>query len=250
MSTEPDYKQMAKEVYEFLNQVRQNPQSIVPELQKMKKHYKDKEYRNPAFNYYIMTEEGVAAVDDAIKYLESSYPQQTLERHEGLEEAARELVDHLGPEGMTNAKDPAMAIEKRVKQKINEPGAIAENLSFGWPNAREIVIQMIVDDGVPSRGHRSNIMSGNFEKVGVAIGKHKTFQCVCALEFWGKGKKENLSFDKYEIDKGEWPSDATGLQKHLESKSDGEKKRILLTYTFTLTNGEKVVKTKEFVEDL
>lgn len=250
MSKEPDYKEMTEEIYKFLNEVRQDPSGLIPELQKMKKFYKDKEYRNPTFNYYIMTEEGAAAIDDAINYINTIYPQKPLEIDAGLQEAARELVEHLGPEGLTNSKDPEMVIEKRVKLKINEPGAIAENLSFGWPSAKEIIIQMIVDDGVPSRGHRLNLMSGNYEKVGIAISKHKTFQCVCAIEFWGKGKKENLSFDKYEIDKDEWPSNAIGLQKHLEVKTEDDKRKILLTYTFSLENGEKVVKTKEFIEDL
>ena len=249
MQKDHDYDKMTEEVYSYLNEVRKDPHAILPELRKMKKFYKEKEYRNPAFNYYIMTEEGADAVDDAIKFLELSFPLKPLEKNEGLELAAKELVDHLGPEGLTNAKDPIFSIEKRVKTKISEPGAIAENLSFGWPSAKEIVIQMIVDDGVPSRGHRTNLLSPNYEKVGVTVGKHKSFQCVCVIDFWGKGKKENLKFDNYEIDKGEWPTDAIGLEKHLEAKTEGNKRKILLTYTFTLVNGEKVVKTKEFIED-
>lgn len=249
MSKDPDYAKMTEEVYAFLNEVRKDPSSILPELKKMKKFYKDKEYRNPAFNYYIMTEEGISAVDDAIKHIETSFTQKLLERHEGLEQAAKELIDHLGPEGLTTAKDADLAIEKRVKSKISEPGAIAENLSFGWPSAKEIILQMIIDDGVPSRGHRTNLLSGNYERVGIAVGKHKTFQCICAIEFWGKGKKENLKFDNYEIDKDQWPSDAIGLEKHLEAKTEGDKRKILLTYTFTLVSGDKIVKTREFIED-
>ena len=35
----------------------------------MKSYFKGKEYRNPSLNYYLMTEEGVEAVEDAIKFV-------------------------------------------------------------------------------------------------------------------------------------------------------------------------------------
>ena len=245
-----DYDKMADEIVETLNKIREKPDSIIMELKKMKNFYKGNEYRNPKFNFYIMTEEGKAAVDDAIKYLGTIFTNKPFERVKALDDSAKELVDHLGPEGLTNAKEKEMSIEVRVKEKVKEPGAIAENISFGWPNAREIVLQMIIDDGVPSRGHRLNLFNSNYEKIGVSVGKHKTFQCVCVLDFWGKGKKDKLKFEKYEIDKGEWPENAVGLQKHLEAKSENGKKKILLTYTFSLSDGTTVVKTKNFEEDL
>lgn len=36
---------------------------------------------------------------------------------------------------------------------------MGENLDFGNWSAVEIVIALLVDDGVPSRGHRANILS-------------------------------------------------------------------------------------------
>ena len=109
---------------------------------------------------------------------------------------------------------------------------------------------MVIDDGVKSRGHRKNIFGSNFKKIGIASGPHKGYTHCTVMEFFGETDKQQLNFNKYEIDKEEWPENATQLQKHIESKTVNDVKTITLTYTFTLTNGEKIVKKKEFTEKI
>jgi len=75
-------------------------------------------------------------------------------------------------------------------------GSLSENVSFGWANGKDVVLQMIIDDGVPSRGHRKNLY-GNFKKVGVASGKHKVYNNFSVIDFFGEPKNSELSFDKY-----------------------------------------------------
>jgi len=60
---------------------------------------------------------------------------------------------------------------------------LGENLSYGPSTAREIVIQLLVDDGVAGRGHRKNIFDNRFRVAGAAVGPHATFGAMCAIEF-------------------------------------------------------------------
>jgi hypothetical protein len=246
-----DYEQINKEVFTLLNKARRDPGWVADELSKLKKYYKGTEYRNPNLGFHLLTDEGVKAVDDAIHYLRNEiYPQKELSYSKGLSDAAQKLVDHIGPEGHTSHQSQENSMEVRVKAQITETGAIAENVSFGWSDPQEIVFQLIIDDGVKTRGHRRNIYEGAFDKVGIASGSHKGYQHCCVIDFHGRAKDSEVSFSKYQIDEDEFPEGATSVQKHLEVKTENNVKTVKLTYVFTLADGSKITKTKDFTETL
>jgi uncharacterized protein YkwD len=64
---------------------------------------------------------------------------------------------HIGHEGSDGS-----TIATRVSRYGTWRGAIAESIPYGTDLAREIVIQLLVDDGVPGRGHRKNILENQF----------------------------------------------------------------------------------------
>ena len=109
---------------------------------------------------------------------------------------------------------------------------------------------MIIDDGVKARGHRNNLFGVNYVKIGIASGSHKTYQHFTVVDFFGNVENTQLSFDKYQIEKDQWPENAISLSKHIEAKTNNKKKTIYLTYTFTMSDGSKEVRKKEFVEEL
>jgi hypothetical protein len=62
---------------------------------------------------------------------------------------------------------------------------MGENLEFGGDTPRESVINLLIDDGVPSRGHRTNLVNPQFLKVGIATGPHTKFRTCCVMDFAG-----------------------------------------------------------------
>ena len=51
--------------------MREDPQSYIPDLQAMIKHFKGVYYKVPGTNINIITSEGVKAVENAIEFLKS-----------------------------------------------------------------------------------------------------------------------------------------------------------------------------------
>lgn len=63
-----------------------------------------------------------------------------------------------------------------------------ENCSYGYKDAIGIVMQLLIDDGVPSLGHRKNIFKKGFKYVGVSIRPHKKYRYNCVMDFADTGK--------------------------------------------------------------
>ena len=66
-------------------------------------------------------------------------------------------------------------------------GAIAENCSYGYQKAEEILMQLLIDENVPSRGHRKNILNPSYKYLGVAIHKHTKWSFTCVQDFSTSG---------------------------------------------------------------
>jgi len=62
---------------------------------------------------------------------------------------------------------------------------IAENCDYGSTEPLEIVMSLLIDDGIASLGHRKNILHPGLNYVGIAIEKHKTYGVNCVMDFSG-----------------------------------------------------------------
>ncbi len=84
-------------------------------------------------------------------------------------------MSHNGSDG-SNLRD-------RVERHGRWTGSLAENLFFGDSSPQEIVVELLVDRGVPGRGHRRNILDGNLNFAGVSVRPHPSFGWVCVIDF-------------------------------------------------------------------
>lgn len=60
---------------------------------------------------------------------------------------------------------------------------LAENCSFGKSTAKDIVMQLLIDEGIASLGHRKNILNEKYTKLGVAFGDHKKYRKCAVMDF-------------------------------------------------------------------
>ena len=49
----------------------------------------------------------------------------------------------------------------------------------------------MIDDGVSSRGHRKNIFSKDYKKVGISAAKHSEYEICCVLDYASQYTSKN-----------------------------------------------------------
>jgi len=184
----PDHVTAAAIIQE-MNLARQNPALYATLLEQRRQNYCGAVYLMPG-NVRLRTQEGTRALDDAMRFLNRAKPQLPLALSPGLclaaadhcREQAGGAVGHCGNHG----SDPG--------NRISRYGAVsqgwAENIAYGRHSAREIVLALIVDDGVRGRGHRKNIFNPTYNVAGAAYGSHARFGSVCSIDF-ARGYVEN-----------------------------------------------------------
>jgi uncharacterized protein YkwD len=134
----------------------------------------------------ISTNEGVAAVRELVRFLALAAPVPPLVPSQGLSMAARDHqrdqarsgnIGHTGVDGSDSST--------RMNRYGSWQKTAGENIDYGYDQARLIVLALLTDDGVPSRGHRKNIMNGAFRIIGLACGPHARYELMTVMDFAG-----------------------------------------------------------------
>ena len=134
----------------------------------------------------MQTQEGAAAIKELITFLKEHQPVAPLGWSNGLYKAALYHCQDTGPRGMTGheSSDRTDTFE-RIEKFGQWQSTAGENCSYGSEDAMGVVLQLMIDDGVPSRGHRTNIMKTDFHVVGCATGPHSQHEMMCVMDFAG-----------------------------------------------------------------
>ena len=171
-----------KDVVLEMNMARTNPKKYA----ELYIEPRTKKFNGKNYGGNLQTNEGVAVVNECIKFMNSQKSLSTLTPSKGLTRAAKDhansqsLTDKTGHDG-TDGSDPFTRMKRYGSYKT-----AGENISYGSKSAREIVVTLLIDDGVKSRGHRKNIMNKDFKTTGVGFAnKHKLYGCECVLDYAG-----------------------------------------------------------------
>ena len=109
-----------------------------------------------------------------VQQLKALMPEQDLTA------VARQHARLMGEKGRTGHD----GFKKRFEPLMGNPYLhVGENCSYGYERAIDIVLSLLIDDGIEDVGHRKNILAPDFNAVGVAIRPHKTYRVNCVMDF-------------------------------------------------------------------
>ena len=170
-------------VVQEMSEMRTRPKEYAEHLRQLRGYFEGTLWKRPG-RTPLRTEEGLAAFDEAIVFLESARPVGPLRFNEGLAQAARLHAQDLGPRG---ALEHLGADGSRLSQRLNRLGAwhgqIAENIGTLEVDPRQVVIQLLVDDGVPERGHRHNLFNPGLHLAGAGTAPHRLYGVVTVIDY-------------------------------------------------------------------
>ncbi|MGI8890677.1 MAG: CAP domain-containing protein [Chthoniobacterales bacterium] len=182
------------EVVREMNLAREHPDRYAVYLEKLKDNVQGSILVLPDGSRF-RAREGATAVNEAIRFLQNARPLAPLAFSHGMANAAAEHVADqvsgaLGHAG-SDQSDPAA----RLNRYGVWSGRWGENISYGKRTARDIVIALIIDDGLRNRKHRKNIFNAEFHLAGAAAGPHARYGKMCSIEF-AAGYAESVSEER------------------------------------------------------
>lgn len=175
-----------RQVVAEINLARKDPQAYAAFLRPWLERFDGRVLYLPG-ELGCVTEEGRPAVAEAVAFLEKAKPLSPLAYEEGLARAALGLVREQGHSGRTGHADQAGGMpEDRILRQGSIARASGEVISYGpmlkGLTPRRVVLDLLVDDGVASRGHRELLFSAEFEQAGGALGPHPDYESVCVVD--------------------------------------------------------------------
>ncbi|HCZ35462.1 MAG TPA: hypothetical protein DHV26_05990 [Cytophagales bacterium] len=116
--------------------------------------------------------------------LKQTKPMGALQVADALTKVARYHAKDMGTTGsIGHESTDGTPFHIRVRTQSKAQGMIAENCAYGQTSALDFVMQLLIDDGIESLGHRKNILEPKYQWIGIAIEPHKTYRTNCVMDF-------------------------------------------------------------------
>jgi hypothetical protein len=175
-----------KEIIFEINLLRTNPAKYATNyIAPLANNYKNKMLYYPG-DLPLRTREGVNALYECVHVLKRTQNLKLIYPSKGLTRAAEDHVKDQSKSGKTGHRG---GDRSNVRERIERYGdwniRIAENIAYGGLSARQIIIYLLIDDGIRDRGHRKTFLHPDYKTVGVAIGSHPYYNSMWVMDFAG-----------------------------------------------------------------
>ena len=265
-----DFIAIQRELFIELNNLRKNPKSYIPLIElEMKSLKKSNILKKRDSNLQIQTVEGKDAYIEAINFLQNQEGVPPVKEESRLNSAALDLVKDIGTRGVVSHQDQyGQYVSERIEKYCEWDYSASEVIEVSSKNPQDILISLIVDDGLKNRPDRMTLFNPAYNFVGISCGMHSEYEIVTVIVFTGSIRQKGTLFyqlgsnfelrnqyDDYEgnyenpylINDPDAPDKSTGLRIVKCKKNLGNKKIIVTKKFYTLDNGnEYVVELEEF----
>jgi hypothetical protein len=154
----------------------------------------------------VLTREGLKAVREAHEELENMDCLPSLQWSEGLSSAALSHCNDTGPLGIVgHIGSKETTLQQRIERNGKWTESIAEALDYGSVSGFEVVMSLLIDDGLTTRPHRKALLNPNYSKVGVGAAPHSEFKTVACVLF-AVSYEDNEEIEHEAVNDGRVPS--------------------------------------------
>ncbi|MFD1767559.1 CAP domain-containing protein [Sphingorhabdus buctiana] len=168
------------DILEEVNFLRSNPSAFARELDDLRDRFDGDILLGEGDGPDFTTHEGPRAVSEAARELRRRRAVNTLMPSDLLARAAADHVRAQGASGQTghysNGKGPGQRVKARGGNVY-----VGEVIVYNYTSAQNAVQQLVVDDGVPDRGHRKLLFLPQYRYAGVACGSHRQWRNMCVI---------------------------------------------------------------------
>lgn len=92
---------------------------------------------------------------------------------------AKSYAGYAGRRGIVGHR----RFDQRFRLVLSIRKGVGENCSYGIASPLGVVVQLLVDKDIPDVGHRKNMLSKQFGRIGVGFAKHSRYGINCVQEF-------------------------------------------------------------------
>ena len=132
----------------------------------------------------------------------------TLTYDERLTKAALDHINDIGPKSiLSHDSSDGKTVSDRIERYCEWEGICEENIDFGSKTAVDVIVFLLVDDGMEGRPHRKNMLSNEIKYVGIASGEHKGTGVMTVIDYVGGIRDVGKPFYNYNDFKYQYPED-------------------------------------------
>ena len=165
-----------------LNRFRADPSGYADVLATYRPRFQGKRMRGAEKGEIdIMTREGVAAVDEAIRDLRPR--KAPLPKLAPSPLLAKVAADHVADQTRSGALGHYTDGRGPGERMLARGGGrdVNEVITYGHHGPGSVIQTLLIDDGVANRGHRIALLRERYRYAGVACGPHKSHRTMCVI---------------------------------------------------------------------